>query len=83
MPKPAVVGRASRRHVRPRPAELPNVLEGQIAEICHDLAVETKRMGRLQEQADELREVIRQWAGHSDAHPYRRHQLVVEDDAKQ
>ena len=70
MPKPAVVGRASRRRGRPRPAELPNVVEGQIAEICRDIAVEAKRMRQLQEQADELRRVIRQWAGHSEAHSY-------------
>ena len=68
MPKPAVVGRASRRPGRSRPAELPNVVEGQIAEICRDLAVEAKRFRQLQEQADELRRVIRQWAGHSAAH---------------
>jgi hypothetical protein len=47
---------------------LPNVLEGQIAEICRDLAVSAKRMRQLQEQADELRSVIRQWAGPSQAH---------------
>ncbi len=70
MSKPAVVGRASRRHGRPRPAELPNAVEGQIAEICRDLAVEAKRMRQLQEQADELRRVIRQWAGRSEAHSY-------------
>jgi hypothetical protein len=47
--------------------ELPNVVEGQIAELCRDLAIEGKRMRQLQEQADELRRVIRQWAGHSEA----------------
>lgn len=67
MPKSAAVRRASRRHV---PAELPNVVEGQIAEICRDLAVEAKRIRQLQEQADELRRAIRQWAGHSGADPY-------------
>ena len=67
MPKAAVVRRPSRRHVTPRPAELPNVVEGQIAEICRDLAVEAKRMRQLQDQADELRTVIRQWAGESEA----------------
>lgn len=67
MPKPAVAGRASRKHVKPRPAELPNVVEGRIEEICRDIAVETKRMRQLQEQADELRRVIRQWTGHSGA----------------
>ena len=70
MPKSAVAGRASRRHGRPRPAELPNVVEGQIAEICRDLAVEAKRIRQLQEQADELRRVIREWAGHPGAHSY-------------
>jgi len=63
MPKYAVVGRASRRHGRTRPAELPNDVEGEIAELCRDLAVGAKRMRQLQEQADELRRVIRQWAG--------------------
>ena len=82
MPKSAVVGRASRRHARPRPAEFPNVIEGHIAEICRDLGVEAKRIRQLQEQADELRKVIRQWAGRTEAHSGR-HQLVVEDDAKQ
>jgi hypothetical protein len=67
MPKSAVVGPASRRDGRPQPAELPNVVEGQIAELCRDLAVEGKRMRQLHEQADELRRAIRQWAGHSEA----------------
>jgi hypothetical protein len=53
--------------VRPRLAELPNVVEGQVAEICRDLAVEAKRMRQLEEQADELRTVIRQWASQFDA----------------
>ena len=68
MPKSAVVRHASRRQGRPRPAELPNVVEGQIAELCRDLAVEAKRIHQLQQQADELRRVIREWAGHSEAH---------------
>ena len=83
MPKTAVVRRASRRHGRPRPAGLPSLVEGQIAEMCRDLAVEAKRLRQLQEQADELRKVIRQWAGHSEAHSYADVQLVMEDDAKQ
>lgn len=62
MPKVAVVRRASRKDARTQPAELPNVVEGQISEICRDLAVETKRLRQLQEQADELRRAIRQWA---------------------
>ena len=68
MPKSSLAGRASRRHGRPRRAELPNVVEGQIAELCRDLAVEAKRMRQLQEQADELRRVVREWTGRSEAH---------------
>jgi hypothetical protein len=63
MPKSAVAAHRLRKYEPPRPAELPNVVEGQITEICRDLAVQTKRMRQLQEQADELRTVIRQWAG--------------------
>ena len=63
MLKPAVVRRASRRQVTPEPAE---VVEGQIAEICRDLAVEAKRIRQLQDQADELRTAIRQWASQSE-----------------
>ena len=66
MPKPAVVARAPRRRKEPRPAEMPTVVEGQITELCRDLAVESKRLRQLQEQADELRMVIRQWSGPSE-----------------
>jgi hypothetical protein len=59
---------------------LPNV-EGQIAEFCRDLAVEAKRMRQLQEQADELRRVIRQWA--NTRRPPTATELIVEDDAEQ
>lgn len=59
------------------------VVEGQISELCRDLAVEAKRVRHPQEQAGELRRIIREWAGHSEAQPLRRHQLVVEDDAEQ
>ena len=65
MLKSGVVGGARRRNGR-RPVQLPNAIEGQIAEICRDLAVEAKRMRQLQEQADELRTVIRQWVGESE-----------------
>ena len=81
MPKSAVVRQALRRHVRPRPAELPNVVEGQIAELCRDLAVEAKRMRQLQEQADELCRVIRQWANPRGTRTATA--LIVEDDAEQ
>ena len=59
-------GAAGRRQERSRLAELPNAVEGQIAEICRDLAEQVKRMRQLQEQADELRVVIRDWASPSD-----------------
>ena len=59
---PGVVASTRRRQARRPPAELPNAVEGQIAEICRDLAVQAKRMRQLQDQADELRTVIRQWA---------------------
>jgi polyhydroxyalkanoate synthesis regulator phasin len=76
MPKVEVVGSTPRRRARRRSAELPNTVEGQIAEICRDLAVQTKRMRQLHEQADELRRVIRQWAGQfetaSDGDPVNR-----------
>ena len=65
MPKSEVVSAARRRQELRRPAELPDGVEGQIAEICRDLAVQVKRMHQLQEQADELRTLIRQWAGRS------------------
>lgn len=57
---------ASRRKPGRRTAELLDAVEGHIAEICRDLAVQVKRMRQLQEQADELRGVIRQWASPSE-----------------
>ena len=62
MPKSAVAGRASRGRQPSRSAALADVVDGQIAELCRDLTVEAKRMRRLQEQADELRRMIRQYA---------------------
>jgi Mg-chelatase subunit ChlI len=53
-----------------RAAELPDVLEGQIAELCRDLSVEAKRIRQLQEQADELCRAIREWAGRCEARSY-------------
>lgn len=67
MPKAEVVGGAPRRRAERRLVELPDTVEGQIAEICRDLAVQAKRMQQLHEQADELRRVIRRWAAQSDA----------------
>ena len=82
MAKPGVVGSARRRHGRLRPAQLPNAVEGQIAEICRDLALEAKRMRQLQEQADELRTVIREWGDQSEAGSDQS-PSIVEDDAEQ
>jgi len=64
---PKSVSAARRRQGRRRPAELPDAVEGQIVEICRDLTVQVKRMRQLQEQADELRVVIREWASQSGA----------------
>jgi hypothetical protein len=70
MPKSEVPYGARRKQRRPgrtelpRPdPELPDAVEGQIEEICHDLGVQVKRMRQLQEQADELRAALREWAG--------------------
>jgi hypothetical protein len=71
MPKAEVVGGAPRRRVRRRPAEFANTVEGQIAELCRELAVQAKRMQQLHEQADELRTAIREWAAQSEATLYR------------
>ena len=67
MAKTEVVDSAQRMGARTGPADLPETVEGQITEICRDLAVQAKRMRQLHEQADELRRVIRQWAGQSEA----------------
>jgi hypothetical protein len=67
MPKSGVLATARRSRGRRRPAELPDDIEGQIAEICRDLAAQAKGIGQLQEQAEALRTVIRQWASQSDA----------------
>jgi len=79
MPKSVVAGRRLHERDRSRPAELPSLVEGRIAEICRELAVQAKRMRQLQEQADELRRVIRRWANPSGA----RITLIVKDDAEQ
>ena len=70
MPKSGV-SRGARRNRRSAGwAALPNALEGQIEEICRDMAVQVKRMRQLQEQADELRTTLREWAGRSGADPH-------------
>jgi len=64
MSKSGVTGGAARAQGRP-PIQLWNVIEGQIVELCRDLAVQAKRMRQLQEQADELRIVFRGWSSTS------------------
>jgi hypothetical protein len=66
MPKPVLVGRAPRRGGGPRVCEMRTSVEGQITELCRDLAIEVKRMRRLESQADELRLAILEWVGHSE-----------------
>jgi len=71
MPKSDIVSAPRRRQGRSRPAEVPDAVTGQMAEICRDLAVQVKRMHQLQEQADELRGVIREWAAPAEPAPGR------------
>jgi hypothetical protein len=54
-----------RRQWRRKPAELSDAIEGQIAEICRDVAVQVKRIRQLQERTDELRLAIREWTRES------------------
>ena len=63
MPKSEALDGARRKQRRPGRTELPDAVEGQIEEICHDLGVQVKRMRQLQEQADELRAALREWTG--------------------
>jgi hypothetical protein len=63
MPKSEVSRGARRKRSPVGRAEFPSTLEGQIEEICRDLAVQVKRMRQLQEQADELRATLHEWAG--------------------
>jgi|SoiMethySBSTD1v2_1073268.scaffolds.fasta_scaffold543443_5 hypothetical protein len=67
MPKSEVLRDARRKQRRPGRTELPDAVEGQIEEICHDLGVQVKRMRQLQEQADELRTALREWAAPAGA----------------
>ena len=67
MRKSGVSRRALPKRTRARRATLPSALEGQIKEICRDMVVQVKRMRQLQEQADELRTALGEWAGPSGA----------------
>ena len=66
MPMSAVSRGARRNRRAAGPAMLPNAFEGQIEELCRDLAVQVKRMRQLHDQADELRTTFRHWARPSD-----------------
>lgn len=65
MPKPKAIGAARWRQRRRRSVELSDAIEGQIEEICRDVAIQVKRMRQLQERTDELRIVILEWARES------------------
>ena len=84
MPKRDVAGRMSRAHGRPAsaPPDLVLAIEGQIAEICRDLTVEAKRMRQLQEQADELRRLIRRWTRQSGVGRVTRRSVMENDTEK-
>ena len=69
MPKSGVSRGARRNRSSTEGSTLPNAVEGQIAEICRDIAVQVKHMRQLQEQADELRTMFREWVGQSAADP--------------
>jgi hypothetical protein len=72
MPKSGVSRRTRRDQAPPGRAELAGAVEGQIEEIYHELAVQVKRMRRLQEQADELRTTLLLWIVPSAEHARRR-----------
>ena len=59
--------KSARRGRKRQPVQVTNGFEGQLVELCRDLAVEAKRMRQLQEQADELRALIRPWVAHPPA----------------
>jgi hypothetical protein len=62
MPKSEVLRGARWKPRAAGRAELPDALEGQVEEICRDLSEQVKRMRQLQQQADELRTALREWA---------------------
>ena len=69
MPKSGVSRGARRNRSSAEGATLQNAVEGQIEEICRDISVQMKHMRQLQEQADELRTMLRKWVGQSAADP--------------
>ena len=70
MPKPTLVGRAPRQRGSPRHSEMASAVEGEITELCRDIAVEIKRMQRLQTQTDELRLTIQKWVDQFGPYAY-------------
>jgi hypothetical protein len=70
MPKSEVSRGAHRTRTPAGRAGVPGALEGQVEEICRDLSVQVKRIRQLQEQADELRTALHEWArpGGANAH---------------
>lgn len=49
--------------------ELRGGVDGQLAEMYRDLAVQAKHMGQLQAQAGELRAAFRRLEGHGEQSP--------------
>jgi hypothetical protein len=47
-----------------------SVAEGEITELCRDIAVEVKRMQRLQVQTNDLLLTIQEWVGQSGPDGY-------------
>ena len=66
MTKLAAVRRMSRRRGTPLRPELASLVEGQIVELCRDIAIEVKRIRRLQAQTGELRLALEEWIGYAE-----------------
>lgn len=66
MAKPRATGRPRRPRATHLPAPFPSTVEGRVAELCRDLAVQAKRMREIQEQAEELRIAIGEWVRQFD-----------------
>ena len=66
MTKLAAVRRMPRRPGTPRRPEMASLVEGQIVELCRDIAIEVKRIRRLQTQTGELRLALAEWLGYAE-----------------
>ena len=66
MTKLAAVRRTPRPRGTPRRPEMASLVEGQITELCRDIAIEVKRMRQLQTQTSELRLALEEWIGYAE-----------------